>query len=564
MRITLTYIFIFSILTIFGQYPKFEIGGLSRALADNSFLDEMDTVNNDAKQDFNLVFDLAINGELNEFINFYSELRLGNSLEVFDTSSSYINLRRILIYGKLSKNTSFEIGDIDLKMTPFTLWNSQEEGIVNENRLANNFREIQRYENFNNGNFWRRQGLVIKGNKSIFKDDTISYKTFGTRELASNEISTPDVFLYGSEIKYSSNIISLGFNHIDLFSNYKGINYDTNLNNHVFSTNFDLNFKKIKLHSEFGFSSLTNTMNNFDSKWNNGEFLNVGFNFDISDNLSFSTSFRSVSEDFSSPGSQSKRINYSLAPYIFAQTNNNTISRDISLSDIIYSVDFMRSNSIYNRTIDYGLDNFNPIFGVIEPYGLATPNRRGVSSDLTFSDSLKIIMVNANFSFLNDLVGEGINTKRNYSNYSFAFDFSLNKLLGFDKQFILNGGYSNSSSKRDHPIDLNVQNVNLKCNIIDLGLELEILKNLSFLSSYKRLFSNGLDYLPIRSNDFTIESYNAFQCDLVHEINSLGLAYDFNKKSSVLINYQILNFSDKILDNSFSINQFFVLVQIKF
>ena len=136
--------------------------------------------------------------------------------------------------------------------------------------------------------------------------------------------------------------------------------------------------------------------------------------------------------------------------------------------------------------------------------------------------------------------------------------------MGFDKQFVLNGGYSNSSSKRDHPIDLNVQNVNLKCNIIDLGLELEILKNLSVLSSYKRLFSFGLDYLPIRSNDFTIESYNAFQCDLVHEINSLGLAYDFNKKSSVLINYQILNFSDKILDNSFSINQFFVLVQIKF
>ena len=164
MRIILSYTFIFSILTIFGQYPKFEIGGLSRALADNSFLDQMDTVNNDVKQDFNLVFDLAINGELNEFINFYSELRLGNSLEVFDTSSSYINLRRILIYGKLSKNTSFEIGDIDLKMTPFTLWNFQEEGIVNENRLANNFREIQRYENFNNGRSWNDWAEITQFN----------------------------------------------------------------------------------------------------------------------------------------------------------------------------------------------------------------------------------------------------------------------------------------------------------------------------------------------------------------------------------------------------------------
>ena len=72
--------------------------------------------------------------------------------------------------------------------------------------------------------------------------------------------------------------------------------------------------------------------------------------------------------------------------------------------------------------------------------------------------------------------------------------------------------------------------------------------------------------IPISFYAFLLSrsSTMAFQCDLVHEINSFGLAYDFNKKSSVLINYQILNFSDKILDNSFSINQFFVLVQIKF
>ena len=564
MRIFLTYIILFSTLCVFAQYPKFEIGGLSRALADNSFLDHNDTVNSDANQDFNLVFDLAVKGELNKFINFYSELRLGNSLEVFDTSSSYLNLRRILIYGDLNKNMSFEIGDIDLKMTPFTLWNFQEEGIVNENRLANNFREIQRYENFNNGNFWRRQGLVINGFKPIFKSDSIKYKTFGTREVASNEISTPDVFLYGTEIKYQSNIFSFGFNHIDLFSNYKGINYDTNLNNHVISSNFDLYFKKLKIHSEFGFSRLTNTLDNFDSDWINGEFINIGFNINFSNYLSFSSSFRSVSEDFSSPGSQSKRINYSMAPFMFPQTNNNTNSRDISLADIIYDVDFIRSNSFYNRNIDYNLDTFNPIFGVMDPYGLATPNRRGVTSNLTFSDSLKIININAQFSFLNDLVGEGINTKRNYTNYSIAFDLSLDNWLSLDNQFLLSVGYSNSTSKREHPQDMNVPNIDLSCNIFDLGLEFEIFNNLSILSSYKRLFSEGLEYLPIRNNDFTIESYNAFKCDLVHEINSFGIGYDFNEKSSVLLNYQILNFSDKLLDNSFSINQFFVLVQIQF
>ena len=42
------------------------------------------------------------------------------------------------------------------------------------------------------------------------------------------------------------------------------------------------------------------------------------------------------------------------------------------------------------------------------------------------------------------------------------------------------------------------------------------------------------------------------------------MAYNFNKKSSVLLNYQILNFEDKLLNNEYIINQFFVLVQIKF
>ena len=172
--------------------------------------------------------------------------------------------------------------------------------------------------------------------------------------------------------------------------------------------------------------------------------------------------------------------------------------------------------------------------------------------------------MNTEISFLNDLVGEGINSKRNYTNYSLSLDFNVNKLLSLDKKILFKGGLSNSTSKREHPLNLNVQNIDLSCKVFDLGLEFEILTNLSILSSYKRLMSKGLDYLPIRNEDFSIKSFNAFQCNLVHEINSFGMVYDFNKKSSVLLNYQILNFEDNLLANEFSINQFFVLVQIKF
>ena len=55
-------------------------------------------------------------------------------------------------------------------------------------------------------------------------------------------------------------------------------------------------------------------------------------------------------------------------------------------------------------------------FGVAEPYGLVTLIE-GFDFNLGFLDSLKIISFNSRFSFLNDLVGEGINKNRNYSIY---------------------------------------------------------------------------------------------------------------------------------------------------
>ena len=64
------------------QFPSFKIGGLSRSLSTTSALDSEDTINKDINQELNIIFDLAVNAELNEKVNFYSELRLGSSLEV--------------------------------------------------------------------------------------------------------------------------------------------------------------------------------------------------------------------------------------------------------------------------------------------------------------------------------------------------------------------------------------------------------------------------------------------------------------------------------------------------
>lgn len=565
MRLLFLFISIIITFSINAQFPNFEIGGLARSLSQSSHLDEKDTINNDVSQDFNIVFDLAIKGSLNKYVSLYSELRMGSNLEVFDTSSSYLNLRRILIFGDLNKSFSFEIGDIDLKMTPFTLWNSNQEGNINESVLFSNFRDIQNYENFNNENYWRRQGASLFGNISLSKKDSLNYKIFGTREIASNEISIPDVFMYGGNISYLNKSFSFGINHLDLFTNNKGILLDTNLHNHVVSSKSSLKFNNIELSSELGISKRTNSsLLSSNNKWIDGEFMSFDFKTNFLKKLVLTLNYRSVSDDFSSPGAQTKRINYAMAPNLFPLVDNSSINREIIASDIVSDITFFRSASFYNRNIDYSLDAFNPIFGVSKPYGISTPNRQGISSMIEYSDSSNIFYIQGKASFLNDLTGEGVLEKRKYFTYSLSSNIFINKLLDYEKIILINGGFNYSNAKRNHSPYIFVQNVDFNNSILDLGLELEIIKNLHLLYGYKSINAQGLDYLSVRDDNFTISSFHKIEINMNQNISSIGLKYDFTKKSSLILNYQNIRCNYEKSELSFIINQFFILAQIKF
>jgi hypothetical protein len=561
-KIKLLIIFIFCVKFFFSQFPKFSIGGLSRAMSNTSYLDANDSINEDVSQEFNIIFDMAINGQLNKNVNLYSELRLGSSLDVFDTSASYINLRRLLIFGEFNRHLSFEIGDVDLIMTPFTLWNSTEEGNVNESELFRAYRQIQHYENYNNEHFWRRQGVQFFGKMDFGKNDTISYKFFGSREKSSNEFSIPNVFLYGEQFYYKNKQFQFGLNHIDLFTNNSGILIDSNLHNHVISSSIVFDFKKLEISAESGISKLSNYNSN--NNWIEGEFIYLTANYLINKSLSFDLNFRSVSDDFSSPGSQTKRINYNLPPNLFQNEINQQSQRLINSGDIINDISLFRSNSIYNRTIDYQLDTYNPLFGLAEPYGLSTPNRRGLTTKLNFNDSSKKVKLFTNFSLLYDLTAEGVNAKRRYNNYSVGGVIKLDQFFDFKKQINLYGGLSYSTINRNHPDEINVEDVDFNNSLVDLALDLEVIQDLFLLVGLKKLNASGIDYLPVREDDFSITSYNLYSASISEQISAFGLKYTFSKKSSLMLNYQLIDRVDLQNNIYYSSNQIFVLIQITF
>ena len=72
MKLNFLIISMFSTFTVSSQLPSFKLGGLSRALSNTAHLSKEDTSNTDISQDFNIVFDLAIDELI--YVNLYSEL----------------------------------------------------------------------------------------------------------------------------------------------------------------------------------------------------------------------------------------------------------------------------------------------------------------------------------------------------------------------------------------------------------------------------------------------------------------------------------------------------------
>ena len=117
---------------------------------------------------------------------------------------------------------------------------------------------------------------------------------------------------------------------------------------------------------------------------------------------------------------------------------------------------------------------------------------------------------------------------------------------------------------RSHPEELFVDNVNVNSILLDVGTELELFKKFNFLIAYKKLGVNGTDYLGVRNEDFSISSFELFDVDSEQDILSVGFSYDFNKKTTFLINFQSIGYNNELHSSSFIFNQFFALLQLRF
>jgi hypothetical protein len=551
--------------------------GLGRAIVTNDRLKGLaldpatpgskpDTANNRKGTGGYTLLDLGVNAQPNESLRASAILRVRNEFGGFYGDGSRLEFRQLRLDGVLNKVVKYEIGDIDLSLTPYTLYNFDEMYHDYESDLFAIRRSIVNYENFNFGNNWRLQGAhassAIKFNKVIEK---IGINGFATRTRRTNFVDLPDRILVGGDVDLvQSKFLTLGFNVVQLKDITKSVpSTITNFNNTVWSGDLKLQFElaeKIGLgvNGEFGQSSFSYDSAKVKVK-SLGSFKDNGFSdFGafvkyIPFNLKAYGSYRYVAPLFSSPGAQTRRIYDMGTAQLFPTIGNNEV---VARTPILF--DRITDESLRNLAIQTRLMTFLPEFNNITPYGLATPNRKGITVGVSAGGAEKAFSADVIFDKLNEISGEGVTSAtgentRSFTGIKAGASIAINKLIKFEKGLSINFGYRSEKTERT------VNPVDFKSTLIDAGLTVEVVKQLDLMGGFKQLSASGNEFLAVRNPYNEITGYRTYDIDTKQNIAAFGLRYRFSRNNFFTAQGHWVNFTNnRSKFDNYKINQVFL------
>jgi hypothetical protein len=518
------------------------------------------------------IFDLGVNVQANEGLRASAILRIKNDFGGFYGDGSQLIFRQLRLDGVLNKFLKYEIGDIDLGLTPYTVYNFDEVYHDYEADVFANRRSVVNYENFNFGNKWRVQGFNAAANLKFAKAiEKIGFKGFATRNRAALFSKYPDRLMMGGRVDLvQSKIFQIGGNYITMFDIYQTqVTQLANFNNQVLTGDFKLNVENekigVSLFGELGNSTLKyDTTGQYDSNPSVGNVSQKGYFYDLGASakvkkigLKLTASYRSVQPNFSSPAAQTRRIyDYgvsTVANDVHPLPNgvNTTYAQDYrgtaifptvginskSLHRIPTLMDRFSQENLRNVAIQPLLMSFLPQYNNITPYGIATPNRQGITLAAALGDEEKAIKADLTVDLLSEVKGDAFanGNKRKFTGIRGGFVLNISKLIKWEKIITVNGGIRNENTQRAGDTTGVGSGIAFQSNLIDAGITAEVVKNLDLLFGYKILSARGAEYVSIiNSTDGNlparVEQYR-FKIDQNQTVMAFGFRYRFTKNT---------------------------------
>lgn len=529
---------------LYAQTVKFN--GLGRAVVQNDAFSDTTSINEGRRTGGHTLFDMGVTVTRDDILKVSSVLRVRNEFGGFFGEGISFDFRQIKFEGIIGEVVKYEIGDLDVALTPYTIYNNTADWADYESELFGIKRDLVDYENFyTKDNTWRMQGLnlftTLKFESGIEK---IKLRAFGNRIIGTDFVSIPSRFVYGANAKITQGKYgTIGLNSVttaDIAGTIDASSID--YNNNVFTVDYNLKYDvnsdfQLGLEGEFGTSSMDMSRAIDDTSVSfTGKFYDVGLKGTYAPlNLTLGGSFHAVDKNFSSPTAQTRRLTGTETPAVFP-TYNGGLDRQSMLWDRL-----SQDQGMYNRSISTVLMTYNPIYGNVTPYGKATPNRSGISlfaklDSANFYELAVGVDLLSEISAENDTITE---EKRSFTAIKAGGKLYIDKLIGLEKQLSVQVGFRKESTTRD------VLAVDLSSTLIDFGIDFEVMRSFHVLAGMKKLTASGVEYFLVRNefNQVTNETFPTnVEYDQSEDILAFGIKYDFSKYASFSMQAQLVNF----------------------
>ena len=556
---------------------KVQFNGLGRTILSSTAIDGalLDSDSTTARNltDGEFLLDVAINAQPNDKTEVQGILRLRNEFGGFFGAGVTVEIRELWARGLISNTVRYRVGDFDHVMTPFTLYNPDEEGTINEPTIFQPQKDVIEYEQFyGDGNTRRLQGATLDFGLAFpvilqeMKADAFIARIRGT-----DFISTPTRFVGGGQLDFSTRRLQdstglqadFGINWSNVWDDLQSGNATNGIRNGVISLDFDVDVfenEQLSVHliGELGQSRLAQREAEKTTAEEDDTFLNAGVNVQLKKSkLGIRAAYLDVGPDFYSIGAQSKRVDFNRNKTFYNRIGNDRRFRTPTLFDL------SRDRALYTFQLSDELMAYDPRYANVMPYGLATANRTGLQLGVSYGDADDPFDVDLSVAMLDEIRGQGTFELKSFMQIRLAADVHLNRLLDWKKTSLLTIGLQREQTDR---AGVEVEQVDLTSTLLEVGLEAEVFNRFDVLLGAKMLSAEGREYVPEIENFNDVADFpELYLADDQESLIGAGIRYRFREDIYLTIQYQQYSLQ-RALDptNDYDLRQIFAQYNMEF
>ncbi|MEM1215560.1 MAG: hypothetical protein AAGJ82_07745 [Bacteroidota bacterium] len=557
---------------------KVQFNGLGRTILNNTALTgellETDSTTARGLTDGEFLLDVNINAQPNDKTEVQGILRIRNEFGGFFGAGVDVEVRELWARGLIGDVLRYRVGDFDHKMTPYTFFLPDEEGMVNEAALFQPQKDVIYYEQFYTGNNERRlQGghLDFGLNFPAILND-LDAEAFIARIRPTDFFTTPTRLVGGGSLNLTTQRLqdtvgafaTVGVNWVNTWDDLQVGAVTSGIRNNVLSVNFDvlvLENKQLKLNvlGETGRSNLQTLVEQEKVESEESDtFLDAGVELTLKEQkVRIKANFLDVGPDFFSMAAQSRRVDLTQSKTFYNRIGNDRAFRMPSLFDL------SRDRGIYNFGIADRLMNYDPRYANVMPFGQATPNRRGLQLNVSYGEAESPIEATLGAAFLSEIRGSGTFELKRFTQIRATANVNIHRMLDWSNTCRVTLGLQQESTTRDGG---EIEQVDLSSTLLDVGLEAELFPRFDVLLGGKFLTASGSDYVPeiVQLNDIR-DFPGRFVAEDSESLVGAGLRYRFRNDIYLTIQYQQFNL-EREMDpvNDYGLRQVFAQYNMNF